>query len=65
MSVEFSPDGRLLASGIMDKPIWLWDVASHTCGAVLSSQSDSVFSVSFSSDGRTLASNSSDTTVRL
>ena len=65
LSVSFSPDGTLLASGSMDRTVGLWDVASRQRIATLTGYKGGVLSVSFSPDGTLLASGSRDNTVRL
>jgi WD40 repeat protein len=65
ISVAFSPDGRLLASGSGDKTIKLWDVATGSLVRTLSGHTWSVYSVAFSPDGRLLASGSLDATIKL
>jgi WD40 repeat protein len=69
-SPEFSPDGRMLAAGILtrtsgDGEVLLWDVASGRQLDRLKGHTDQVFDVSFSSEGGRLASASADGTVRL
>ena len=65
VSVAFSPDGQLLASGGKDKIIKLWDVATRRELRTLSGHRGWIRTIAFSPDGRWLASGSDDKTVRL
>ena len=65
-SITFSPDGRTLASGSVDKTIRLWNINTGELIETLEGHKDYVRSVAFSSDGQTLASGGSwDNTIRL
>ncbi|CUE72149.1 Hypothetical protein, putative [Bodo saltans] len=65
MSVAFSPDGTLLATGSGDKRINLWCVGKAVLSATLSGYIGAVTSVAFSPNGMLLASGSSDNTTML
>ena len=56
LSVAFSPDGQVLASGSSDKTIRLWDVNKREHIATLEGHTEEVLTVTFSPDGKTLAS---------
>ena len=64
-SVEFSPDGKRMASSSRDTTIRIWDVASRTMLAQLVGSADEVRCVAFSPDGQWLISTGDEGTVRL
>ena len=65
LTLAFSPDGSMLASGSEDNTARLWNVADGQKIATLKEHSHDVRSVAFSPDGEWLASGSLDDTVKL
>jgi WD40 repeat protein len=65
MSVAFSPNGKLLATGDADGQTYLWQVEDGKLLFACVGHSGWVRSVAFSPDGQTLASGSEDQTVKL
>ena len=65
ISIAFSPDGKLLASGSKDNTVRLWEVAEQRELATLRGHTKQINSVAFSPDGTLLASGSDDNTIRL
>ncbi|MCU0566973.1 MAG: caspase family protein [Oculatellaceae cyanobacterium Prado106] len=63
--VQFSPDGKVLASASEDQRVKLWDVAQGNLIRDLQGHGDRVTSLSFSPDGKTLVSGSGDKTLKL
>jgi WD40 repeat protein len=61
----FSQDGARIASGGLDRRIWLWDAASGKRMRSFDGHLDVIKSVAFSRDGRRALSGSDDRTVRL
>jgi len=62
-SLDFSPDGRLLASGSLDGGVILWDVETGQPLETLLASNRLVLCVDFSPDGTQLATGSTDGTV--
>ena len=64
-SIAISPDGKILASGSLNKAIKLWHLDSGELIGTLWGHLDTVSSVAISPDGKILASGSLDKTIKL
>ncbi|MCO5556453.1 hypothetical protein L7F22_010002 [Adiantum nelumboides] len=68
-ALDFSPDGRTLATAGHDGQVRLWNTSDPTraraVGAPLVGHTDNIYGLAFSPDGTRLASAGFDHTVRL
>ena len=64
-TIAFSADGKILASGSVDKKIWLWDMVNGNQLRVMLGNNAEVNAVAFSPDGKLLASCSTDLIVKV
>ena len=63
--VQFSPDARLIASGMSDGRVWLWSVETGSSRQVLKLGNSFVHDVAFSPDGRYFAASDDSGLVRI
>ncbi len=65
LSIAFTSDSKLMASGSVDKTIVLWDPATGNQLRTLKGHTGTVGSVAFSPDDKQLASGSADNTIKI
>ncbi|MFZ9739657.1 MAG: toll/interleukin-1 receptor domain-containing protein, partial [Prochlorotrichaceae cyanobacterium] len=64
-SIQFSPDGKTIASGCNDSTVKLWNASTGQELHTLSGHTEGVSDIQFSPDGKTIASSSGDKTIKL
>lgn len=65
IGLSISPDDRLIAAGLANGAVGLWEMANGAAAGSLRGHEMMVTDVEFSPDGTTLASSSADASVRL
>jgi WD40 repeat protein len=63
--LDFSPDGKTLATCGYDRLVRLWDAATGKDVRTLKDHSDAVYGVAFSPDGKLLATGAADRSVKV
>lgn len=64
-SVVFSPNGKTIATGSLDRDIKIWDATTYRELRTITGHGDFVYSVAFTADGKRLLSGSFDRTARI
>ncbi len=64
-AVAFSPDGNLIAAGLADGEVLVWNAADGSPSQTLTGSSYAIRAVAFSPDGSLIAASASDSTVRV
>jgi len=64
-SIDFSPNGKILASGSFNNTIKLWNIQTQQLITTLKGHQDQISSINFSPNGKILASGSFDNTIKL
>ena len=64
-SIAFSPDGKRIVSGSVDRTIKTWDAATGVELMTLRGHKEDVKSVAFSPDGQRIVSSSRDKTIKI
>jgi WD40 repeat protein/uncharacterized membrane protein len=64
-SLDFSPDGKILASGGDGEELKLWEASSGKLIRSIKTRNNFVFAITFSPDGRTVASSGGDMEIKL
>lgn len=65
VTIAFSPDGKILATGSMDETVKLWDAATGRELRTFPGHAGGARSVAFSADGKILVSGGYDETIEL
>jgi WD40 repeat protein len=64
-SVEWSPDGKLIASGGNDSTVQVWDALTGKCLITYQGHSNEIYSVVWSPKGNYIASAGMDAIIRI
>jgi len=65
LSINFSPDGLMLASASRDGAIKIWDLAGNLIASQDNAHTDRIYDIKFSPNGEKIASASRDGTIKL